>query len=31
MMCTAGTDGYVKVWDISSGSAAVEVAARDVK
>jgi len=31
MMCTAGTDGYVKVWDISSGSEAVEIAARDVK
>lgn len=29
-MATSGTDGYVKVWDISQGSC-MEVASRDVK
>lgn len=30
MMVTSGTDGYVKVWDISQGQP-MEVASRDVK
>lgn len=30
MMVTSGTDGYVKVWDVSSGTP-TEIATRDVK
>ena len=30
-MASAGTDGYIKIWDISSGANPKEISMKDVK